>query len=161
MAPASVLGADETLISYQSLLCYETAVRNGRRVIVMEPVKGGTLANIPDNITTLLKNIHPCPLFEAIRFAASLKNVNVVLSDMSNMEQMLNNTRYMENFQPLTKDERLMVFQMAAEIQKFVAIACTACHYCTPAVLRRLRSKNILPFTMLSRTMLIKVWVPI
>ncbi len=68
----------------------------------------------------------------AIWFAASLENVAVVLSGMSNTEQMLDNTSYMEHFQPMNEEERKLVFEAAKKIQGSVAIACTACHYCTP-----------------------------
>lgn len=121
-------------VTIQSRLCYETAVRHNKKVIVMEPVKGGTLANVSEEIAAPLKAYHPelsIPSW-AIRFAASLENVAVVLSGMSNMAQMLDNTSYMEDFQPMTEEERKLVFEAAGKIQSSVAIACTACHYCTP-----------------------------
>ncbi len=101
----------------QSRSCYEVAVKHGKPVIVMEPVKGGTLASLPEAAEKLFKDRDPemsIPSW-AVRFAASLENVMVVLSGMSSLEQMDNNTSYMKDFKPLADDEKEMCFQ-AAEI---------------------------------------------
>ena len=107
--------------------CYEVAERHGKSVIVMEPVKGGTLANLPEAATKLFTGQDPSASLPswAIRFAASLPNVMVVLSGMSTLAQMNDNTAFMSDFRPLTQEERELCFK--AEI----AIPCTACHYCT------------------------------
>ena len=117
----------------QSRACYEVATKHGKPVIVMEPVKGGTLARVPEEVEALFKNYDPnlsIPSW-AIRFAASLENVMVVLSGMSNIAQMENNLSYMENFQPLSEEEKAMCFKAADMINSQIAIPCTACHYCT------------------------------
>ena len=117
----------------QSRACYEVATKHGKPVIVMEPVKGGTLARVPEEVEALFKNYDPnlsIPSW-AIRFAASLENVMVVLSGMSNIAQMENNLSYMEDFQPLTEEEKAMCFKAADMINSQIAIPCTACHYCT------------------------------
>ncbi len=117
----------------QSRKCYEVAEKHNKKVFVMEPVKGGTLAKVPAEAETLLKNRDntlSIPSW-AIRFAASLPNVALVLSGMSNMEQLLDNTSYMENFVPLTDDEVKMTLQVADIINKDIAIPCTGCAYCT------------------------------
>ncbi len=117
----------------QSRLCYETAVRHGKKVIVMEPVKGGALAALPAEGEALLKAADPDASLAswAIRFAASLPEVFVVLSGMSNLEQLEDNTGFMSDFKPLTDDERGMLAKCADIINNYTAVPCTACHYCT------------------------------
>ena len=112
---------------------YETAKKHGKPVIVMEPVKGGTLAKIPPEAEKLLKDHAPdlSPASWAIRFAASLDQVMVVLSGMSNVEQMENNLSYMQDFKPLTEEEIALTRRAAAIINGQIAVPCTGCSYCT------------------------------
>ena len=117
----------------QSRACYEVARTHGKPVVVMEPVKGGTLAKVPDEAEKLLKGLDPEASIAswAVRFAASLPGVMCVLSGMSDLAQMQDNLSYMDDFQPLTEEERAACFRVADIINGQTAIACTACHYCT------------------------------
>ncbi len=117
----------------QSAKCYEVACKHNKPVIVMEPVKGGTLARISPEAEKIFTDYDPersIPSW-AIRFVASLENVMVVLSGMSNLAQIDDNTSYMQDFQPLTEEEKQMCFKVADVINSQIAIPCTACHYCT------------------------------
>ena len=117
----------------QSRKCYETVVRHGKKVVVMEPVKGGRLASVPQEVADEMKALHPdwSPASWAIRFAASQEAVMVVLSGMSTMEQVLDNTGYMRAPAPLTGEEKTVLTRAAAVISALPAVACTACRYCT------------------------------
>lgn len=88
--------------------CYETAVKHGKQIVVMEPVKGGTLASLPKEAVKLLHDFNPevSPASYALRFAASLDNVFMVLSGMNDMEQMIENTALMNDIKPLSADEK-------------------------------------------------------
>lgn len=117
----------------QSRACYEVAVKHGKPVIVMEPVKGGTLARAPEKARQLFQEYDPSRSVPSwgIRFAASLENVLVVLSGMSSLEQMQDNLSYMEDFQPLTNKEKALCFRAAQIINAQIAVPCTGCSYCT------------------------------
>ena len=119
---------------------YEMAVRHGKPVIVMEPVKGGTLAKLPAAAEKLLKDREPglSAASWAIRFAASLDNVMVVLSGMSSIGQMRDNLSYMQDFKPLTEDETALTRQVASIINNQIAVPCTGCSYCTAGCPRQI-----------------------
>ena len=89
--------------SVQSRLCYEVCRKHNKPVMVMEPVKGGTLVNLPEEAKALLPNGSPASY--AIRYAAGFEGIVMVLSGMSNMEQMDDNLSYMTDFQPLSERE--------------------------------------------------------
>ena len=117
----------------QSGKCYETAVKHGKPVIVMEPVKGGTLAKVPADAEKLFKAREPDMSVAswAVRYAASLDDVMMVLSGMSSLEQMEDNLSYMADFKPLTEEEKAVCAQVADIINAQVAVPCTGCSYCT------------------------------
>ena len=118
----------------QSGRCYETAARHGKDVVVMEPVKGGQLARLPDVAMKLFEDFYgaeaPTPASLAIRYAASLEQVKVVLSGMSTPEQVADNTAYMRHLTPLTEGERALTEQIAQELRRSIAVPCTGCRYC-------------------------------
>lgn len=116
----------------QSGKCYNVATKHNKPVVVMEPIKGGTLINIPDEAKTLLTETDPNLSIAswAIRFAASLDNVMVVLSGMSNFEQLKDNTSYMREFKPLNEKEQEVIKKVTDVITKSIAVPCTACRYC-------------------------------
>lgn len=112
---------------------YEVARKHHKPIVVMEPVKGGRLANPPKDVKELLRQYHPDMSYAswAIRFVASLDGILTVLSGMSNIEQMENNLSYMKDFQPLNDDEQKVIQEAQRLLGHSQTIACTACHYCT------------------------------
>jgi predicted aldo/keto reductase-like oxidoreductase len=117
----------------QSHANYEVCVKHHKPVVVMEPVKGGLLANLPPEAEKILKARDPeasAPSW-AIRFAASLLNVMMVLSGMSSLEQLDANTKFMSDFRPLDDGDRAALAEVAKILNAETAIPCTGCSYCT------------------------------
>ena len=118
----------------QSGKCYETVVKHGKKVIVMEPVKGGTLATLPDEAMKKFRDFYPdetvSPASLAIRYAASLDNVMMVLSGMSAIDQLEDNTSYMQDFSPLNDEERKLIEEITAIMNSSIKVPCTSCEYC-------------------------------
>ncbi len=117
----------------QSKKCYEIAVSHGRQVVIMEPVKGGKLAKLPEEAEEKLRALDPeaSPASFAVRFAASLPNVFMVLSGMSDYRQMEDNSSYMQELRPVSEEEKAVLFECADIIRRSKAVPCTACRYCT------------------------------
>ena len=139
--------------SVESRKCYEVCRKHGKPVIVMEPVKGGNLVKLPDEAKKILDDLHGgSPASYAIRFAAGFDGIFMVLSGMSNMEQMTDNLSYMKDFKPLDAAEREAVEKVCGVFRSMHLIQCTACRYCTdgcpkhisiPDLFSCLNAKNI------------------
>ncbi len=116
----------------QSRKCYEVCQKHGKPVIVMEPVKGGSLVNLPESAQKIFDELKGCSNASyAIRFAASFENIKMVLSGMSTLQQMEDNLSFMENFQPLNQKELDAVEKVCRIFRNQGLIPCTACRYCT------------------------------
>lgn len=118
-------------IAVQSRKCYEVCRKHDKPVLVMEPVKGGSLVNLPDDAKKIFDDLHGgSPASYAIRFAAGFPGMMMVLSGMSSLEQMKDNLSYMKDFQPLNDAEMAAVHQVVEEFRKMNLIPCTVCRYC-------------------------------
>lgn len=116
----------------QSRACYEVCRKFGKPVIVMEPVKGGNLVNLPEKAAEILRELHGGSLASyAIRFAAGFPGIRMVLSGMSSLAQMQDNISYMKNFVPLNKRELAAIEDVQEVFNGLHLIPCTACRYCT------------------------------
>lgn len=113
--------------------CYEVARKHGKSITVMEPIKGGKLANPDSEVQKVLKEVNPDASFAswAIRYAASLDGIITVLSGMSDVEQMQDNLSYMKEFKPLNAEEQKAIHKAQEILGGDKSIPCTACHYCT------------------------------
>lgn len=113
----------------QAKACYDTAVRHGKQVIVMEPVKGGSLAALPEDVEALLKAADPAASSAswALRFAQSLDSVEIVLSGMNEVSQIAENMR---DVAPITAGENEMLQRAAEMLRGNIAVGCTGCGYC-------------------------------
>jgi len=109
--------------------CYDIAAQQGKEVVVMEPVKGGTLADLPEDALRLLQQAAPgeSAASWAIRFAQSLPQVSIVLSGMNRMEQLRDNLR---DLPPITAGEGELLKEVGERLAKSIAIPCTGCRYC-------------------------------
>ena len=116
----------------QSRKCYEVAVKHNKPIIVMEPVKGGSLAGMNNEIQSIMKAQNPdlsIPSW-AVRFCAGLDNILTVLSGMSTKEQLDDNVSYMEHFEPLSGKEHEVLKTVVEKLNAIPTIPCTGCRYC-------------------------------
>jgi predicted aldo/keto reductase-like oxidoreductase len=132
----------------QSRKCYEVARKHHVPVIVMEPCKGGNLAQVPARAEALMKayNSNASIPSWAIRFAASLEGVIMVLSGMSTLDQVLDNIAYMAEFQPLNAEETRIINQVTDIINEDTAVPCTTCRYCEAGCPKNMPSRITLPY---------------
>ncbi|MBQ9044830.1 MAG: aldo/keto reductase [Oscillospiraceae bacterium] len=116
----------------QSRGVYEVARRHGKPVIIMEPLKGGLLANPPESVKQILTAAEPerSDASWGIRFAADLEGVLVVLSGMSDIPQMEDNISFMHDFKGLTPEQSDTVERARAELNRIPLVPCTTCNYC-------------------------------
>ena len=116
----------------QSRKCVEVCARHGKPVIVMEPVRGGTLANPPAPVADILREADPDASFAswAIRFALDAPGVAVVLSGMSTQEQMDENIRTWKDHVKLSEAELDVLKRAQAKLDSLLDNPCTSCHYC-------------------------------
>ena len=112
---------------------YEVARKHGKSIVVMEPVKGGALANPSKAVQDIFRKADPDASFAswAIRYVASLEGIITVLSGMSNVAQMEDNLSYMKQFKPLDVDEQTAIRKAQEVINGIKSIPCTGCHYCS------------------------------
>ncbi len=124
--------ADWENIDVQSRGVYEVARAHDKPIVIMEPVKGGLLADPPQSVKDILKKADPDASYAswAIRFAASLDGVLAVLSGMSNVEQMKDNLSYMKDFKPLREEEQSVIAKAREVIEAIPIVHCTGCDYC-------------------------------
>lgn len=115
----------------ESRKCYEVCRKHKKDVIVMEPVRGGSLVNLPEEAQKVFDKLGGgSNASYAIRFAASFDGIKMVLSGMSNMEQLSENVSFMKDFKPLSDLEFEAVKEVQSIFKKQNLIACTACKYC-------------------------------
>lgn len=120
---------------HQSRACLEVARAYGKPVVVMEPLRGGLLANPPASVQRVFERASPdssCASW-ALRFAASQPDVAVVLSGMSDLAQMEENVRIMQGFERMDAREEAVIARAQEEFAKFDLIPCTGCDYCAKA----------------------------
>ena len=113
----------------QAKQLYDVVTRHGKSVMVMEPVKGGSLAKLPDEVAEKLNAADPdmTPAAWALKFAQSLENVEVVLSGMNTLEQIEENMRDVE---PITEAQTAVLMDAAEMLRSTIAVNCTGCGYC-------------------------------
>lgn len=130
----------------QARHCYEVIRRHNRQIIVMQPVKGGILALAPESVQSEMEKMLPdmTPASWAIRFAAGLDGVIVVLSGMSNLQQIKDNTSYMQEFVSLNQQEQEVLERTVAAMKQDKAIACSQCGKCNAACLEDIYVSDIL-----------------
>ena len=125
--------ADMESKEVQARACYEVARKHGKSITVMEPVKGGALADPIPQVRAVFEKANPTASIAswAIRYVAGMEGIITVLSGMSNVEQMEDNLSYMKDFQPLSEAEQAVIREAVAVMDSVDSIRCTACHYCT------------------------------
>ena len=130
----------------QSRRCYETVRRHGKPVIIMEPVKGGTLASLSPELTAKMEAADPgkSPASWALRFCASLEGVMVILSGMSSEDQVKDNIATMKDPKPFNAEEKACLKEVLQSLQKAPRIGCTGCRYCVDGCPKKIKIPDII-----------------
>lgn len=130
----------------QSRRCYEVIRKHERQVVVMQPVKGGMLSQVPQSVKTEMNQLQSdmTPASWAVRFAASLEGVMMVLSGMSSTKQMMDNTSYMQEFIPLNQQEQAVLVKAVDEMKQSKAIICSQCGKCDAVCPKNIHISDIL-----------------
>lgn len=128
----------------QSKECYDVAVKHGKKVIVMEPVKGGALADLPKEAGDTLKELgSDSQASYALRYVASYPEVFMVLSGMGNMDMMNDNINTFKNFTPIDEKDYKIFDKTREIIRKTKQVPCTKCNYCTEVCLSKIPISEI------------------
>ncbi len=151
--------ADMTNPVVQSGELYNILLKRNIPMIIMEPVKGGLLANLEPELDKMLKDYNPdaSAASWALRYVASLDGIATILSGMSNEEQMADNLATFTDFKPLNEDEKAVIDAVVEKMLDMDQIPCTGCRYCCdgcpmgikiPDVFRALNTARLYPDEM-------------
>ena len=129
----------------QSRRNYEVARKHHKPIVVMEPIKGGTLASFSDDIEKIYKDYAPQKSIAswALRYVASLDGVMTILSGMSNAQQMNDNLDTMTHFEKINNEEAKLIKQVTDQVLSYPTIPCTKCRYCTPGCPMRIQIPDL------------------
>lgn len=141
----------------QSRQCYEVCRKFGKPVLVMVPIKGGSLVNLPEDALKVLEDLHGgSPASYALRFAAGFDGIRMVLSGMSSMEQMEDNLSFMKEFSPLNQQELDAIDKVCEIFNSKHLIPCTACRYCTAGCQKKISIPDL--FACMNMKKLFQGW---
>ena len=150
---------DYDSVNVESKKCYDVCRKYNKDVIIMEPVKGGELVNLPLKAQEIINKLEKgSNASYAIRFAASFDGVIMVLSGMSDLNQMKDNISYMKDFKPLTDYEKQELFKVAEVIKENKLIPCTGCRYCVDGFPKQIKIPDM--FSILNTKILNKNYNP-
>lgn len=136
--------ADYDDASIEARKCYEVCRKHGKPIIVMEPVKGGKLVDLPTEAQEVFNALDGGSAASyAIRFAAGFEGIIMVLSGMGNMEMVIDNCSYMQNFVPLNDKEMAAISRVLDILKGFDLINCTGCSYCTDGCPKNIAIPNL------------------
>lgn len=138
--------ADWESDNVQSRLCYEVARKHDKPIIIMEPIKGGSLTELTPPARQILADANPdrTPADWALRFVASLDGVMAVLSGMSTMEQMEQNINLFDSIEPLTDADKQVLWSVVDELNKADTVPCTACGYCVESCPKDIQTPDMI-----------------